>query len=214
MTSKRLHTIFVISLSLLLLGLLAGAYEINSLLTVKAAKLTGLKAKSQALAQEQISLNNAKKDIKKYAELEKITRAVVPEDKNQAEAVREIVKIADDNDIILGAINFPASTLGAGVTSPTGSAPATATPSPAASAKTAGLSQLQPVKNIPGVYLLLITVSSDANHPVQYSKFTSFLSALEHNRRTAQVSSITLQPDAKNRNLLNFNLILNEYIKP
>jgi len=49
---------------------------------------------------------------------------------------------------------------------------------------------------------------------VQYASFINFLSALEHNRRTAQISAITLQPSTNNPNLLAFTLTLNEYIKP
>ncbi len=216
MTSKRLYFILLGSIGLLFIGLIAGAYGINSLLSSRATNLTTLKAKSLALSQQQLSITKAKKDVKTYASLQKIAKSVVPQDKNQAEAVRQIVKIAADNNVSLATITFPASTLG---TLPTG-APSTGAvapaPSPAAggSSKAGTLSQLLPVKNIPGVYNLLITVQSDSNQPVLYSKFVNFLSALEHNRRTAQVSTITLSPDSKNHNLLTFTLTLNEYIKP
>lgn len=209
MSSKRLHTLLLALIALLFIGLVGGAYGINKLLSSESAKLVQLKAKSKALSLEQTGLALAKKDIEKYAELEKITRAVVPEDKSQAEAVREIVNIAAANQVSLAAINFPASTLGN--TAP--GSPAT-TPAPAAAANTKSLSQLTPVKNIPGVYELVITIESDPNRPVQYSKFISFLSGLERNRRTAQVGSITLQPDEEDRNLLTFNLTITEYIKP
>jgi hypothetical protein len=209
MSSKRLHLVLIGLISLLLAGLVAGAYGINSLLSSEAVKLTGLKAKHAALNQEQLSLVKAKQELKQYAELEKIARAVVPEDKNQAAAVREIVNIAEANGVQLASISFPASTLG---TSKTGAA-VTTTPS-AADSKAGALSQLQPVKNIPGVYQLIISVNGSPNQPVQYDRFIAFLSDLEHNRRTAQVSTITLQPNAANRNLLSFSLTLNEYIKP
>jgi hypothetical protein len=207
MNSKRLNWLLMGIVALLILGLLGGAYGVNSLLVKHANSLTSLKAKNQALEQEKLALAKAKQDIKKYSELEKITKTVVPEDKSQAEAVREIVNIASDNSIVLGSITFPASTLGTGV-----GGKAT-TPAPVNS-KTAGLSQLTPVKNIPGVYQLQIVVNSDPDHPVPYNRFIAFLDDLEHNRRTAQVSSITLQPDPNNRTNLSFNLTLNEYIKP
>lgn len=216
MNSKRLHLVLLAVIALLFIGLVGGAYGANKLLVKEADKLRNLKAKSQALVQEEGELKKAKKDIAKYAELEKITRSVVPEDKSQAEAVREIVNIAAANGVSLASITFPASTLGGnasgGAAVPSASTAAPATGSSAASPKT--LSQLQPVKNISGVYQLLITVSSDTTKPVPYSRFISFLNGLERNRRTAQVSTITLQPDNNNRNLLNFNLTLTEYIKP
>lgn len=204
MTSKRLHLIMTAVLGLLFVTLVFGVYAINSSLGAEADKLVILKAKSRALSQEQLSLQASKKNIEKYAELEKIAKAVVPEDKNQAAAVREIVNIAAANNVKLASITFPASTLGSGADGK----PATT------SDAVATLSQLQPVKNIPGVYQLPITVSGDPNQPVQYTRFISFLDALEKNRRTAQVSTIALQPDPGNRNLLTFTLTLNEYIKP
>lgn len=215
-SSKRLYLALIAVIALLIAGLIAGAYGANSLLTSQSARLDNLKANSLALDQEQLSLAGAKKQVKTYADLQKIAEAVVPEDKDQAEAVREIVNIAASNNINLAAINFPASTLGN--TGPAGSG-ATSTP-PASASSSSGssskgkLSQLLPVKNIPGVYNLQITVQGDPNRPVQYSSFINFLSALEHNRRTAQISTITLQPSTTNPNLLNFTLTLNEYIKP
>jgi hypothetical protein len=220
MSSKRLYFTLIGIIGLLFVGLVAGAYETNNLLTTRATKLTALKAKSQALTQEQASLTKAKKDLASYKELQEIAQSVVPEDKNQAEAVREIVNIAAANNVSLSAINFPASTLG--TTAITGTNSSSTAPTPAASAATSnpnskanGLSQLQLVKNIPGVYQLTITIVGDPNKPVPYNKFISFLSALEHNRRTAQVSTINIQPVAStDPDDLTFTLSLNEYIKP
>jgi hypothetical protein len=219
--SKRLYYALIALVCLLLVGLVAGAYGINQLLTSRAAKVTSLKAKSLALSQEQLSLVKAKKEIKVYTDLLKITQSVVPEDKDQAEAVREIVNIAAANGISLAAINFPASTLGLGANGSVGSSSSgvasTAPASPSLNnpnSSASRLSQLLPVKNIPGVYDLLITVQSNTNKPVAYNSFVNFLSNLEHNRRTAEISTITLQPSVNNRNLLSFTLTLNEYIKP
>jgi hypothetical protein len=207
MTSKRMYFVLLSLVGLMVIGLLGGAYGVNSLMGSEADKLTGLKAKQQALDQEQVGLSRAKKDIAKYAGLEKITRSVVPEDKSQAEGVREIVKIAAANNISLASITFPASTLGSTATG--------VKVAPSAGSSNAGrLSQLTAIKNIAGVYQLPITITGDSSRPVPYSKFISFLDALEHNRRTAQVSTVTLQPDINDRNLLTFNLTVMEYIKP
>lgn len=214
MSSKRLYYILSAVVLLLIVGLAAGTYGINKLLTQKSAELAELKAKDEALDMEQVSLAKAKKDLQSYAELEKIAKAVVPQDKDQAQTVREIANIAASNGISLASITFPASTLGSNV-KPGTSAGNTSTPSPTSGgAKTGALSQLQAVKNIPGVYSLLITVQSDPDAPVPYSRFVNFLNDLEHNRRTAQVNTISITPAPKNRDLLSFNLTLNEYIKP
>ena len=199
MNSKRLNWILMGGLGLLVIGLIASAYKVNVMLSKEALHVTDLKAKSLALTKEQDILNNAKQDLAKYSSLNQIAKSVVPQDKNQADAVREIVNIAQANGISLSAINFPASTLGS-----TSSGTAT----------TFSTSQLVAVANIPGVYQLTITVVGDSNKPVAYDKFISFLNALEHNRRTAQVSTMTIQPSSTDKNLLTFILTLNEYIKP
>ncbi|MDL2362938.1 MAG: hypothetical protein QFB86_00980 [Patescibacteria group bacterium] len=217
MSSKRLFLVQLVLIGVAVLALFGGVYVANSLLTKKSHDLVALKSKSLALEQEHQTLATYKNELKKYTELQSITRAVVPEDKNQAQAVGEIVKIAAANNINLASITFPASTLGATKAGATAGASGTAPPTAAAGAanlKMAGLSQLQPVKDIPGVYLLVITVQGDPQQSVPYSRFIAFLRDLEHNRRTAQVSNITLSPDSENRNNLTFSLSLNEYIKP
>lgn len=214
MTNKRLYYLLIGIVTLLFVGLIAGTYGANKMLTSKAATLTDLKAKSKASKQEQASLIKAKEEVRTYSGLLKITRAIVPEDKDQAAAVREIVNIAAANGVSLGSISFPTSTLGNSITAPS-SAPAAANASAKPAVQTSAVpSQLQPVKSIPGVYQLLITVQGDSSKPVRYSQFVNFLAALERNRRTAQVSSITIEPKADNRNNLTFTLSLNEYIKP
>ena len=225
MSSKRLYFALLLAIAVGFAGLVGGAYAGDKLLSAKAQDLTTLKAKSSALGQERQALVTSKKQIEKYASLEKITRTVVPEDKNQAEAVGELVKIAAKNKISLSSITFPASTLGiskgASASTANGGAAAAVTGAglgsgagSAAANKNAALSQLQPISNIPGVYLLVITVQSDTNNPVPYSQFVGFLGDLERNRRTAQVSSITLSPNDDNRNKISFTLNINEYIKP
>jgi hypothetical protein len=214
MSSKRTYLILIGCICLLTIGLIGGTYGAHTLLVARANNLTALKAKSAALSQQQITLNKAKKDLQTYADLEKIAHAVVPEDKDQAQAVREIVNIAADNNISLSNITFPASTLGGSAPASTSNSTTATTPTASANSKTTKLSQLQPVKNIAGVYALQITVQSDSTKPVPYNKFVTFLSAMEHNRRTAQVTNISIQPSKDDPSLLSFTLQLNEYIKP
>lgn len=200
MDNKKLSLILGAAAGFLAVGLFASAWFTNHLLTSKATELSKLKAQSQVADDLQISLKKNKADIVKYAELNTIAKAVVPQDKNQAQTVSEIVKIANDSGIPkLTSITFPASTLGG-----TG----------AGARSQGGLTQVTPVKGISGVYLLPITITQDSNNAVRYSQFITFLKKLENNRRTAQVSSINITPDSKNPNNISFTLIVNEYIKP
>lgn len=209
MTSKKLYYILVTLVVVLAASLIGGAYGANSILASQSQDLLQARSKSTALEQQQIELSTARSSITKYKAVGDIARSVVPQDKDQAQTVREIVKIASESGISLGAITFPTSTLGTGAAAPTPGAPAPA-PTPANTT----LSQLKPAVGLTGVYTLQITVQSNEAAPTKYDKFVEFMAGLEKNRRTALVSSIILQPDAKDPSSVSFTLTIDEYIKP
>ncbi len=214
MNSKRLYYILLATVGLLALGLVGGAYGANALLRSQSEVLLDARSRSQSLETQSAQLVKAKNDIAKYRTLGDIAKSVVPQDKDQAQTVREIVKIAQTAGIRLGSINFPSSTLGskapAAAAAPT--APAAA-PAPSPKSPLA-ISQLKPVPGISGVYELAITIQSDSSSPAPFSQFISFLAGLENNRRTALVSGINLTPDAKDPGSVSFTLNISEYIKP
>ncbi len=206
MNSKRAYYVLVGVVSLLFVAVIGGTYEVNNLLVAKSNHLVGLKSQSQVVSSQQAGLLLAKKQVAQYSGLETIAKSIVPQDKDQAEAVREIANLASESGIPqLSSVSFPLSTLGAVTTSPSG-----------ATVVGGGskLTQLLPVKGVSGVYQLQITIQQTADHAVSYNQFLTFLQELEQNRRTAQVSSIILQPDNKNPNQVAFTLIINEFIKP
>ncbi|HEX8182760.1 MAG TPA: hypothetical protein VF575_04130 [Candidatus Saccharimonadales bacterium] len=214
MNSKRTFYVMICVIVLLVLAIIGSAYIANLQLQKQSTKLVEYKMQSEVLSKEQIGLTKAKKDVATYSSLEKIAKTIVPQDKDQAQAVREIVNIAAASGIKPTAIAFPISTLGAttssGAVSP---AAGSAVPGAVATPKKS-LSQLTPVKNIPGVYNLQITIQLDAAAAVPYAKFIDFLSRLEQNRRTAQVTGIVLQPSPQNPDLVSFTLTVDEFIKP
>lgn len=198
MNSKRLYFALLGVIGLMILMLIGGAYGVDVLLSGQSKTLVERRLQVSVLGSEQEQLTHAKGDIQKYQDLATIAKSVVPQDKDQVQTVRQIASLASSNGISLLSITFPSSTLGnvgAGSGSP-------------------DLSQLLPVKGVTGVYNLQITVVSDTTKPVAYRKFISFLNALEHNRRTAEVTSISIQPNPNDRNTLSFSLVLDEYIKP
>jgi len=200
MNSRRTYIMLIIINCLLVAALLAGTYAANMLLVKQSKKLVDQRLQSATLAAQSTALTKAKQEVAKYSELSNIARSIVPQDKDQAQTVREIVNIAGRHGIKLGSITFPTSTLGQKAT-PGNVSPLT-------------LSQLLPVIGINGVYSLEIVVQSDPNAPISYNKLLNFLDALEHNRRTALVSDISLTPNDRNNNTLTFNLTLDEYVKP
>lgn len=175
----------------------------NKMLTQENEKLTKVKVEASSLEEVQRSLVNAKKDIQTYSDVEKIAKTVVPQEKDQARTVREIVKLAADSGISISSVSFPSSSLGNKTT---------AAPGAAATAPTTN-TQTQKVDGISNVERLEVTVSSDTSKPVVFTSFVSFLNRLEQNRRTAQVTNINIQPLSDNRNFLTFTLTLNVYIK-
>ena len=214
MTSKRVYYAIIGLILLLTIGIIGGTYGVNNLLQSRSNKVVLLKSKLAGLQQQQTELTQAKKAITAYTSLDHIAKVVVPENKDQAEAVRQIVALASANGIQLDSITFPSSTLGA---TPVGVKPvASAAPAATPSASSQALSQLVPVPNIPGVYDLVINIDSatETGHLATYSEMINFLSALEQNRLTALVSSISILPDATNHSLFSFILTLDIYIKP
>lgn len=198
MTSKQTFYVLIGVNCLLILGIFGAAYGIDKVLSVQSGKLVTQRLEIDTLDAQTTALGKAKKDVAQYSPLANIAKSIVPQDKDQAQTVREIVKIAGDNGIVLGSVSFPSSTLGAATPGVTSKTP----------------SQLAAVKGIPGVFSLQIIVQSNTGSPVPYNQFINFLSALEHNRRTALVSNITLTPDAKSASNVTFSLTLDEYIKP
>jgi hypothetical protein len=214
MNSRRLYWTLVALCWLALLALLGGTYELNNMLKSRAVTLTKERQQIAIMDAQETSLKKAKADIQKYQQLAATAKSIVPQDKDQAQTVREIVKLANQNGVDLGGFLFPASTLGA--TAPvlpsTSTSTGSTTPSSAVTHK-ATQSQLTPVPGIPGVQSLQIIVNSDSQNTAPYSAFLSFLEALEQNRRTALVTSVTITPDPKVDGFISFTLTLEEYIK-
>lgn len=199
MEAKKLHYVLIAGTVVLGVLFFASGILANTILTKKSQELSKLKAQSEVTLELQNTIKKDKADIAKYSDLNNIAKAVVPQDKNQAQTVGEIVNIANESGIgNLSSITFPASTLGGNGKAST----------------TNNLTQVTPVSGISGVYLLPITVTQNPSNPVPYSRFITFLQKLENNRRTAQVSAINIQPDSKNPNNISFTLTVNEYIKP
>ncbi len=216
MSSKKMHILMIVLFCLSILIFIGLIYESTGFIQSKAINSNNLKTQLSTLTQEQISLLQDKSDIKKYTPLYNIASSIVPQNKDQVEAVRQIVNLAASNNVVIGSITFPTSTLGnllptTGVAPPASSIKSIPSPQNAAN-----LSQLTPVPTIPGVYELLITVQSSTqpSQETTYPELINFLSALENNRLTALVSSVNITPNPANPNLFSFSLSINIYIKP
>src|SRR4051794_6845112 len=99
MTTKRVYFGMLGLVGALLVGMIAGTYEVNGVLESKAKHLVDLKLQSQVVTSQQQGLLRAKKQVQQYSSFEETAKSIVPQDKDQAEAVREITKIATESGI-------------------------------------------------------------------------------------------------------------------
>lgn len=200
--SKHAYFVFIGICGLLLIGMLFVTYKGSVILKTNGNTLTDLKLENQVLADKEIALGQAKKDIEQYADLEGIAKSIVPQEKDQARTVREIVAIAGEARVPLSTIQFPESALGdvqkGSKTQKTNS----------------GTSQLTAVEGVSGLYAMEITVVSETESPVSYSQLLDMLQRLEQNRRTAHVTNLSITPSEDASDSVTFTLTITVYIKP
>jgi hypothetical protein len=206
-TSKYFHyamvAITVAAAGLCLGGIVMG----NQLLTKSASRLNELKLESEVLDRQKQDIVLANANIKRYEDLEKIAQQIVPQDKDQTKAVREIIALAQESNVSIGAITFPASNLGQK------SAAGSKDKSKDSSATVPDLTQVKPVNGMKGVYELEINIRGSESG-TDFQNFVDFLKRLESNQRTSQVSKLDVNPDTEDPNILTFNMTIKVYLKP
>lgn len=210
MSSKKAFYTLLGILILIVLCSVAGTIYGTKMLKKTGDTLLEHKLENAVLEKDEQALAQAKQDIENYQELDQIAKTIVPQEKDQARTVRELVAIAAQSGIQIESINFPESTLGQDAPkSSKGSKNSKAQPAPPA-----GTTQLVPVEGLNGVFAMPIDVQLRQDAPVTYSQLLGFLKKLEQNRRTSHVTNISIQPDEDNRDLVHFSLQINAYIKP
>ncbi|MDB5160824.1 MAG: hypothetical protein JWO96_204 [Candidatus Saccharibacteria bacterium] len=192
----------------------------TSALSAQSRKMVDLKLKNKTADTQLANLEVSKKEIAKYSYFKSVAKTVIPNDKDQAQAVLDILQIADQTGISLQSVSFPSSNLGIGSTAPaSGSASSGGAASPSTPTSPA-ISQAQPVSGIPGLYSIQLTITPatgtqvPADKQVTYPKVLDFLRRIESNRRTAQVTQVNIQPLAGANSPINFSLTINIFIKP
>lgn len=172
-------------------------------------KLESSKLDAEVAEEKKELLDQAIKDINEYDELESIAKSVVPQEKDQARTVLELVELGRRAGINIVSVQFPSSELGQIANRKAG--PATAR---GGTDTTKGLTQLTPVEGLTGVYEMSIDVQADTEIPITYDQLINYLRLLENNRRTAQVSNISITPNIDNPNYVTFSLTLKSFVKP
>lgn len=202
MNSKRFFFVMIGAVAFLTIIFGALAYNSSKILQAEGNKLLELKLADSVLNKQEKGLEQAKRDIKEYSNLENITKSIVPENKDQASTIAEISTMANEAGINLGSIEFPESELGQ-VAQKKGAKQVD-------NSKT----QLTELPDLKGVYVMEIKISSHNQLPVSYDQIIKYLDMLESSRRTAQVTDIDILPDVENPSKFSFTITLNTYVRP
>jgi len=214
MNSKNLRLLLISSLAISAVIFFAVILLGLKTLNHESANMVDLKAQGQALNNQLLNLEQTKKDVEKYSYFKDVAQTVIPKDKDQAKAVLDIFQFAQNAGIRIQSITFPTSNLG-GLATTSKSADATKS-----SSASAAITQAKPVTGIPGLYSLALTITPQTsntlppNLTVTYPKVLKFLKSIEDNRRTAQITSIVIQPPTSVGKSLSFTLTINIFIKP
>jgi len=199
---------------LLLVGGGAAVYFANGLMQKHSQDVVALKLNNQKLDEQVNAYHSAQADLKKYQDLQDLVARVVPTEKDQAGIVREIVTLAAENGIQIASVNFPTSSLGApGSTSTTATGAAGTT----GTAAKPTITQAKPVQGLKGVYAIQTSVTPlvDKDHVITYAQLLNFLSKLELNRRTMQITNLQVTPQGIfTTSGITFQLTVNIFVKP
>lgn len=217
LSNQRLRLVLLGLLCFVGVTLLAIALFADAILGKKSHELVDLKLQNKVVDAQLLGLAQSKKEVVQYSYFNDIAKTVLPSDKDQAQAVLDINQFATDSSISIASISFPASTLGSGSASATAHNSTTTTPTQSV------VSQAKPVEGIPGLYGLDLTISSESSSSVPdakkatYPKLLDFLSRIERNRRTAQITQVNIQPivtESGPSPFINFTLTTKIFIKP
>ncbi len=214
MNAKKFFYVCLSIVTLLVLLLGGSIYYMNVFLEKSSKSLVQAKLESRVNEEREKYFLQAKKDLLKYDDISVTLKKVLPKDKDQAIAVAEIGRIADESGISVKQISFPSSNLGdkkAPASTPTATdknssaKPAIVTPS---------VTQAKPVEGINGVLGIEVQVQfvSTKSNPISYAQFMNFLEKIEKNRRTMQVSSISITP--KENGQIDAAVAIRIFVKP
>jgi hypothetical protein len=215
MNAKRFYYISLGAVAVLVLLLGGSIYYMNQFLQKGSDELVQAKLASRVDEEREKYYLQAKKDLEKYKDISATLVKVLPKDKDQAKAVAEIGRIADESGIEIKQISFPSSTLGekkAAATTTTTNTTNSGSTTPTSS--TPSVTQAKPVEGVTGVLGIDTQVQfiSTENKKLTYTQLITFLEKIEKNRRTMQVSSISITP--KNSDQIDAAISLRIFVKP
>lgn len=211
MTPKRFYFVMIGVFGLGLLAIGATIYFGNSFLQKSSAALVDTKLENKVGEEKERIYIQAKKDLVTYKELGTTIAKVLPKTKDQALAVQELYRIGDETGIVITGIRFPTSTLGVKAATATNTGAAATTPLPAQSSVT----QSKAVEGIQGVLGIGVDLelAPARGKTISYEQMLDFLDKIQQNRRSMQITKVTVTPDIKNGGV-DASLSVRIFVKP
>lgn len=220
MTAKKLHLYLMIVFFASVLGSIYLVRYAANWLTSSSTELSTLRQEVTVLEKNWTNLEKAKKLLAdRKTEVETLSY-VLPEEKDQARVVKEIYAIADQANVAIDSVGFPSSTLGSVTKKP---APTTNQDGASSEApKNTAVSQATPLKNIPGVQEIELSIGSITSKDplvtrgIRYEEMDRLLRLIERNRRLMQIKSIGIGQVQNPGGLSTYELTLSIviYIQP
>jgi hypothetical protein len=186
-SSKKVYYLLIVIFMIVISSIFAMLYFSKNFMSNSEQEL--IAAKLEIIKQEQIEsiYRQNIKDLEEFSDTANILSQIIPTEKDQAKAVREIDAIARLNGLVINTLSFPSSDLNK---KPSATTPAAeGAPAPAAAPT---VSQAKPVKGLNGVLGIDINVElrSVNEQPITTDQLLGLLRQIENNRRNMRVTSI------------------------
>jgi len=202
MTAKKAYFIILTILILAIIGIGGSMYAGTMVVKKTSDKLIQTKLDNIGLDTQEQQFLQSRKVLDKYKTLNQTISKILPKNKDQALAVKELYQIGDETGIVVSKIQFPTSTLAKSKATSTQSSTKTVT-------------QAKQVAGMTGVLGIDISISlQPANgKSISYDNMLKFLQKVELNRRNMQIKNITVNADTINGGVT-FELTLTIFVKP
>lgn len=162
--------VFIVMLSALVASVLltgGGLYMADRYLADQAETISDLRADDEILSVDLINSQRMREELKKYSYLDEVSDEILPDTKNQSEAILLINTMGKDAGINIDSYSF-ISTVD----------------------KPGDKTQTEQLKDAPDILTFPITVKFTSS----YSQIISWLELAEKNQRKMQVSSVNITP--------------------
>ena len=214
MTTKKAHFGLLGLLVLVIVAIGLAMYFSRVFLKSNSDSLVNAKLELYKIDETEYIYRKNQAILQENQETADILASVLPQEKDQAKAVREITQIASDNGLSVKAIRFPGSDLVI-TNKPVAAQTQGSTTTPQATPSGPTISQAKPVNglnNVLGIAVEVELTSARSGAQISTDQVLSFLQQIENNRRNIRVTSINFGSSVDEGKTLKIDTLL--FIKP